>query len=186
MTHDERETTGRTVVGLFESRDRAEAALRALRDAGFPERSLGLAMRDHDTHAPTTEGAAAGALSGGVIGGLMGLLGSLLIPGLGPIVIGGVLASALTGAGVGAAAGGLVGALVSLGIPEADARHFDEGVRSGAVLVTVRAGRRTEAALALLRRHDVDPGPSARRGPDDRRRAADPAYRGPERRLVRT
>lgn len=154
---DEKETTGRTVVGLFESRDRAEAALRALRAAGFSEQSLGLAMRDDDSHAPTAEGSAAGALSGGVIGGLMGLLGSLLVPGLGPIVIGGVLASTLTGAGVGAAAGGLVGALISLGVPEADARHFDEGVRGGSILITVRAGARTDEAVALLQRHGPEP-----------------------------
>ena len=75
----------------------------------------------------------------------------------------GVLASALTGAGVGAAAGGLIGALMGLGVPEEDARHFDRGLRTGAVLVTVQAGSRTEDAVAILERHGTDLGPGAAR-----------------------
>ena len=172
MAHQEQETTGRTVVGMFGRRDQAEAALRALREAGFSEEGLGMAMRDGAPPSPTAEGAATGALSGGVIGGLMGLLGSLLIPGVGPIVIGGVLASTLGGAGIGAATGGVIGALVSLGVPEEDARHFDEGLRSGNVLVTVDAGARTDEALAILQQHGVDAGPSRTR--------PDPEYAGPD------
>ena len=99
-------------------------------------------------------------VSGGLVGGLIGLLGSLLIPGVGPIVVGGVLASTLAGAGIGAATGGIIGALVGLGVPEADARHFDEGLRTGRTLVTVDAGPRTAEALAILNRHGMDFGPS--------------------------
>jgi len=74
-------------------------------------------------------------------------------------VVAGVLASTLTGAGIGAAAGGLIGALMTIGVPEEDARHFDIGLRSGGVLITVDAGARTGEALAILQRHDVDLGP---------------------------
>ncbi|MBA3258405.1 MAG: general stress protein [Gemmatimonadales bacterium] len=170
MTGDgpNQEATGRTVVGMFTQRADAEAAIRDLKDAGFPEDRIGVAMRDEqeqrglaeDTGTQAAEGAATGALSGGVIGGLMGLLGSLLIPGLGPIVVGGVLASTLTGAGIGAATGGLIGALAGLGVPEEDARHFDLGLRSGGILVTVSAGSRTGRALAILERHGMDLGPT--------------------------
>ena len=187
MTDNDQETTGRTVVGMFSQRDVAEAAIRDLRAAGFTDEQIGLAMQDADSGAPTAEGAATGALSGGVLGGLMGLLGSLLIPGIGPVVIGGVLASTLAGAGIGAATGGLVGALISFGVPEEDARHFDQGLRSGAILVTIDAGPRTRDALAILERHGMDLGPSrGRRGNTDRRVQVDPAYAGPERRLVGT
>jgi hypothetical protein len=121
------------------------------------------------------------------------------VPGVGPVIVGGVLASTLAGAGIGAATGGLIGALIGLGVPEEDARHFDQGLRSGGTLVTVAAGSRTGDALAILQRHEVDFGPSRGRrfggwdtdvggaapyaGPE-RRTRRDTSYRGPERRLV--
>ena len=170
MAHDEQLDTGRTVVGLFPRRSDAESAIRDLKQAGFSDDRIGVAMQDpneqgdllESTGGTAAEGAAAGALSGGLIGGLIGLLGSLLIPGVGPIVVGGVLASALTGAGLGAATGGVIGALMGMGVPEADAQHFDSGLRSGRTLVTVNAGARTDEALGILDRHGVDFGPSGR------------------------
>jgi hypothetical protein len=174
----ESETTGRTVIGLFAGRPGAEAAIRDLKDSGFKDDQIGVAHQDGDeqrdlldaTGATAAEGAATGALGGGVVGGLIGLLGSLLIPGVGPVVVGGVLASTLTGAGVGAATGGIIGALAGLGVPEEDARHFDNGLREGRILVTVHAGARTGEALAILERHGMDFGPSgaARYGTLDR------------------
>ncbi len=161
-------THGRTVVGLFEDRSDAEQTIRELKDAGFTDAQIGVAMQNRDeqkelmeaTGSTAAEGAATGAVSGGVVGGLIGLLGSLFIPGVGPIVVGGVLASALTGAGIGAATGGLIGGLMGLGVPEADAQHFDQGIRSGGVLVTVDAGDRLPEVLGILQRNDVDLGPS--------------------------
>jgi uncharacterized protein (TIGR02271 family) len=161
-------TRAGTVVGLFTDRSDAESAIRQLRDAGFTEKQIGLAMRDRDeqrqlmedTGTTAAEGAAVGAVSGGVLGGLIGLLGSLLIPGIGPIVAGGVLASTLAGAGIGAAAGGIIGALMGLGVPEADAQHFDRGLRSGGILVTVDAGDRAGEAIAVMQHNHADLGPS--------------------------
>jgi hypothetical protein len=232
----DQERTGRTVVGLFARRQDAEAAIGDLKAAGFKDRQVGVALQDQDeqgdllesTGAKEAEGAAAGAVSGGLVGGLIGLLGSLLIPGVGPIVVGGVLASTLTGVGIGAATGGIIGALMGLGVPETDARHFDQGLRLGSTLVTVDAGARTAEALIILDRHGVDFGPSgterfaafdragdatmagldtgfggpggaapapavgpnalepsrARTGARERRGRQDPAYAGPERRVV--
>jgi hypothetical protein len=235
MEQHDIQDTGRTVVGMFPTRNEAESAIRDLKEAGFSDERIGVALQDpHEQRellesagGSTAEGAAAGALSGGLVGGLIGLLGSLLIPGVGPIVVGGVLASTLTGAGVGAATGGIIGALVGMGVPEADAAHFDHGLRLGRTLVTVSAGARTEEALAVLERHGIDFGPSGRQGyplieprswindptetvtvgdprlagldadalgaidgkPEryagsERRARQDPAYAGPERRLV--
>ncbi len=164
------QTTSRTVVCLFNDRSQAEQAIRDLKDAGFREDQIGVAMQDRSeqqalmdsTGSPAAEGAATGAVSGGLVGGLIGLLGSLLVPGLGPLVVGGVLASTLTGAGIGAAAGGLIGALVGMGVPEEDARHFDSGLRSGGALVTVNAEVRTVEAVDILQRHGGDLGPTGR------------------------
>jgi hypothetical protein len=205
----DQDTTGRTVVGMFTNRPDAESAIRELKAAGFGEDRIGVALQDSDRIDSTkvagnlaAGGAATGAVSGGLVGGLIGLLGSLLIPGVGPIVVGGVLTSTLAGAGIGAATGGIIGALVGLGVPETDARHFDEGLRSGRTLVTVDAGARTPEALAILDRHGMDFGPSGARryeilaveveGPvdvgftEERSRAGDAErYRGRERRVAR-
>ena len=206
--------TGRTVVGMFTNRPDAEAAIRELKAAGFGDERIGVALQDAEEQRGLRErmetsgreaagGAAKGAVSGSLVGGLIGLLGSLLVPGVGPIVVGGVLASTLTGAGIGAATGGIIGALVALGVPEADAKHFDEGLRSGRTLVTVDAGARTTEALMLLDRHGMDFGPSGasryqsgtgaggelarergRYRGKERRTTRDPTFAGPERRLV--
>jgi hypothetical protein len=201
MTEPEQETTGRTVVGMFPTRAEAESAIRELKTAGFTDHQIGVATQD-DTAAgdpasvrgaAPAEGAATGALSGGVVGGLIGLLGSILVPGLGPLVVGGVLASTLAGAGIGAATGGLIGALMGIGIPEADARHFETGLRAGGTLVTVSAGRRTSEALGILQRHGMDFGPT-RHAPEpemgtayagrERRVSTDVGYAGPDRRVA--
>lgn len=186
------ETTSRTVVGLFGRRSSAEAAIRDLRSAGFAEDRIGVAMQERVAHGELledfggepAEGAAKGAVSGGLVGGLLGLLGSILMPGLGPVLAGGVLASTLAGAGIGAAAGGVIGALIGLGVPKEDAEHFDRGFREGGTLVTVDAGPRTTEALAILAHHEVDLGPGGHARYGDRRVGLDPAYAGPERRLV--
>jgi hypothetical protein len=183
---NELDTTGRTVVGLFNDRSHAEAAIRDLKAAGFTEEQIGVAWQSTEGEAQIVgdsqlsgegqshsgEFAAKGAVSGGVLGGLVGLLGSLLIPGFGPVVVGGVLASTLTGAGLGAAAGGIIGALTGMGVSEQDAQHFDLGLRSGGTLVAIGAGNRTDEALAILQRYGIDFGPGQGSRPGTRDRSA--------------
>lgn len=178
--------TTSTVVGLFRDRDDAEKAIRALHDAGFSEREIGIAMRDaaeqkdiSERTGATGEGAKKGAVSGGVVGGLAGLLGALLIPGLGPIVVAGWLGSTLVGAGIGAAAGGLIGGLIDLGVSEDEAHHFEKGVQSGGILVTVNAGGRAHEAYEILHDHDADLGPEADAVRDNTASTAAPAGRQP-------
>jgi hypothetical protein len=149
------------VVGLFHNQADAEKAIRRLKNEGFSEDQIGVAIKDRErqvdliegTGTQAAEGAATGAIGGGVLGGVIGLLagvGALAIPGVGPIIAGGTLASTLAGAGIGAAAGGLLGALVGMGVPEEDAQHFDEGFRAGGTLVTVNAGARADEARNCL------------------------------------
>lgn len=173
-----------TVAASFEDRADAERAINALRDAGFAADQIGVALRDRtaqgklvdDTGTKAAEGAVSGALGGGLLGGLVGWLvgiGALAIPGIGPVVAGGALATAfglaggtaVAGAGIGAAAGGLAGALVGMGIPDEEARYFEQGFRSGHTLVTVNAGAgRASEAVDTLRSHGGDIGPAAQMG----------------------
>ncbi|HEX2219519.1 MAG TPA: YsnF/AvaK domain-containing protein [Gemmatimonadales bacterium] len=162
-----------TVVGLFQDQPSAEAAIQRLKTAGFTEQQIGVAVRDREQQDALTEGtgtqaaedATKGAVGGGVVGGVIGLLagvGALAIPGVGPIIAGGALASTLAGAGIGAAAGGLIGALVGMGVPEEDARHFEQGFKQGGILVTVQAGTRAELAREALSEVGADLGPTRR------------------------
>lgn len=78
-------------------------------------------------------------------------LGMMAIPGIGPLVAAGWLATTLAGAGAGAVAGGLVGALTNAGVNREEAQVYEEGVRRGSTLVSVRADEadlpRVEAIL---------------------------------------
>lgn len=173
MSKRQQETTGSTVVGLFHNQADAEQAIQRLKQAGFSESEIGVAIKDRDrqqdliqeTGTQAAEGAATGAIGGGVLGGVIGLLagvGALAIPGIGPIIAGGTLASTLAGAGIGAAAGGLLGALVGMGVPEEDAQHFDKGFRAGGTLVTVNAGARADEAQTCLYESGADLGSMGR------------------------
>ena len=157
-------------IGVFSHRRDAEAAIRELRDAGFPMSQISLIGKDSDREGgvgtgnvtdrtQTDEGAKAGAATGGALGGLTGLLvglGALALPGIGPVVAGGALATALAtaaaGGAIGAAAGGLTGALVGLGIPDKRARFYNDRVSHGDYLVMVDGTedeiRRAEAILS--------------------------------------
>ncbi len=166
-------TTSATVVGLFHNQADAERAIHNLKERGFSENQIGVAIKDRQqqkdliegTGTQAAEGATTGAIGGGVLGGVIGLLagvGALAIPGVGPIIAGGTLASTLAGAGIGAAAGGLLGALVGMGVPEEDAQHFDQGFRAGGTLVTVNAGNRADEARECLQESGADLGTMGR------------------------
>jgi hypothetical protein len=91
------------------------------------------------------EGAAVGAVWGGLVG-----LAALLIPGVGPFIAGGALFAALTGAVTGAVVGGISAALIDFsGIPETEARGYEEDVRGGKTLVAIKA--RDEDAAEVQR-----------------------------------
>jgi hypothetical protein len=93
------------------------------------------------------QGAAAGAGIGAALGGSLGwvaALSVLAIPGLGPLLI----AGPLLGAFAGAVAGGAVGVLVGVGIPEDEAKLYEERLKKGGVLVSAHAGTPEDADRA--------------------------------------
>ena len=159
---------GHTVVGVFDGPRHAEMALNELKDAGFAPNQVSIVAKDtregrdlvesSGMEGAETTGAATGAVVGGLTGGILGWLvgiGSLAIPGIGPIVAAGALATTLGGAAVGATAGGLIGALVGAGVPEEDARGYEESVGRGQILLTVSApeGNQAERARQIFERH---------------------------------
>ena len=167
-------TQYKRAVGLYHSRETAEDAVQALKDAGYDMDKVSVIAKDAAPIAgeETTEtignkadeGATAGAVTGGALGGITGLLvglGTLAIPGIGPILLAGAeataIATTLAGAGIGAAAGGLVGGLIGLGIPEEKAKIYSDHVAQGSFLVIV-TGTATEidGAAIIMKRYGVE------------------------------
>jgi hypothetical protein len=159
------------VVGLIDNKFQAERVVEELRAAGFSNNDISVLFPDtsgtrdfaneQNTRAP--EGAAAGAGTGGVIGGILGWLagiGSLALPGVGPFIAAGPLMAALAGAGVGATVGGLTGALIGMGIPEYEAKLYEEKIRGGNLLLAVHSENRDQRnrakeILEQIGAHDV-------------------------------
>lgn len=93
-----------------------------------------------EKHTKASEGGAGGALAGGVIGGTIGLLagiGALAIPGVGPFIAAGPIMAALGGSAVGGGVGLIIGALTGLGIPEYEAKRYEDRIKAGSVLISV-------------------------------------------------
>ena len=152
-----------TTVAIFSDRTQAQRAISELKAAGFTEEQIGVTARESDgaerlqspggkaktTHAK--EGAVAGVAAGAGVGTLWGL-GILagVVPAIGPAIAGGTLVALLSSAAAGAATAGLAGTLIGLGIPEEEAKFYDEEFRSGRTVVTVRTdGRASEVASIL-------------------------------------
>jgi hypothetical protein len=143
----------RWVTGLFTDRERAEQGYQALVARGYQPKDINVVMTDDTRKKYFVSGeqtelgtkAAKGAGVGGAIGGTVGAIAaaiaavgtSLAIPGLG-LVVAGPLAAALAGAGAGGATGGLVGAPIGAGIPEERVKHYEQGIKSGGILMGVR------------------------------------------------
>ncbi|MFO7664894.1 MAG: hypothetical protein R6X18_20205 [Chloroflexota bacterium] len=157
----------KTVVGLYEDINDAQAAINDLVRSGFDRGDVSLVASnrwtDEEIGTAGVEGdqmasdVAAGVATGGVIGGLGGVLlglGALAIPGIGPIIAAGPLVAGLAGAGIGAAVGGLVGALVNWGVPEEEVDLYAESVRRGGVLVGLKTDEsRVEKAVGIMNRY---------------------------------
>jgi hypothetical protein len=153
-----------TVVGVFNERRMAQAALQELRRAGFREDQIGVVAPGHDGDAGTAEkkgtgthmaeGAGIGVAAGAGVGALwaLGIVAGFL-PAIGPAVAGGIFASILASAAGGAAVAGIAGALVGLGIPAHEATYYEGELKAGRTLVTVKAESRYAEARDILRRN---------------------------------
>lgn len=145
----------KAVFGLVDNESQAERLVDELRAAGFSNNDISVLFPDksstrdfaHEQHTKAPEGAAAGAGTGGVLGGVLGWLagiGTLAIPGLGPFIAAGPIMAALAGAGVGAAVGGLTGALIGMGMPEYEAKLYEDKIKEGNILIAVHSEDREE------------------------------------------
>lgn len=137
-----------SVVGVYKTLGKAEAAVRSLGDGGFPIQKVSIIAQhledDRRVHGYVTacDMAKSAATTGAWLGGIFGLLvgaAFLWVPGVGPLVVVGSLASILLGgiegAVAGAAATGVLGWLVGLGISKEKILKYEEAVKAGKFLV---------------------------------------------------
>jgi len=143
----------KTVISTFPSREAAEKAVNTLRQQGY-NNEISIIAKDegqlNNNEQPDT--LADGTSTGGVLGGLAGLAvgaGALAIPGIGPVIAAGPIAGLLSGA----AAGGIAGGLIDWGIPKERSEYYEQKVKQGHVLVSVRSDEnKTDNAAEILRR----------------------------------
>jgi len=142
-----------TILGIFDDPIAARLALDTLRASSLQFDDVSIVSRATESGAAVSnnddvsagEGAAVGAVWGGLVG-----LAALLIPGVGPFIAFGALGAALTGAVTGAVVGGVSAALINFGgIPEDDARGYEQQVHAGKTLLAVKA--RDEDATEVRR-----------------------------------
>lgn len=142
------------ITAVFRDRYDAIEAFDWLRAQGYQQDNISVLMSDQtrlsykddaksgkiERGSKMAEGAATGGAIGTAVGaGLAALAAigtSLVLPGIG-LVIAGPLAAAFAGGGAGAVAGGLIGGLVGYGIPESNAKAYEEALREGGVAIGV-------------------------------------------------
>lgn len=159
-------------VAVYDSHEKAEAAVRELARAGFDMKSISIVGKDYHTEEQVIGYFNAGDRArffgklGAFWGGLAGILfGSALmfVPIVGHIVVLGPLAATIAGGVQGAVLGGglsaLVGALTAIGVPKDSVLRYETELKADRFLVIVHAGagdiRRAHELLARSGSTDV-------------------------------
>ena len=149
----------KSVYAIATSELQANVIVDNLLAAGFSTNDISVLFPDkgtthefaHEKNTKAPEGAVTGVAAGGVLGGTLGLLagiGALAIPGVGPLIAAGPLLAALSGAAAGATIGGIAGALIGVGIPELEAKRYENRVNEGNILISVHAVDADEVSRA--------------------------------------
>ena len=157
--------SNKSVYAIAISEGQANQIVDSLTKSGFSSNDISALFPDkntshefsHEKNTKAPEGGLAGAATGGVLGGTVGLLagiGALAIPGVGPLIAAGPLLAALSGAAAGATVGGITGALIGLGIPEMEAKRYENRIAEGNILISVLAesGDKVSRAKDILKK----------------------------------
>jgi hypothetical protein len=139
--------TSLTIFALYGSRDAAESTAARLIQSGVTASDISVLLPDqlpaftHPTDIEPKLPSQATPGSHGILSGALGVLAGLsmlALPGLGPLVGEGTLKAGLAGLGVDAAVGNFAKYLINLGVPELEAKRYEDRLQQQAVLFTVR------------------------------------------------
>jgi hypothetical protein len=144
----------RMLTAIFRDRSSTDMAFDWLLARGYGPEEISVLMSErtrhgyHDhgtegriksnTHAEEgiAEGGVLGTAIGATVGAILALGTTIVVPGLG-LVVAGPIVAAFAGGGAGAVAGGAIGGLVGLGIPESNAKAYEEALKKGGVVFGV-------------------------------------------------
>lgn len=149
----------KAVFCIATSEQQASRIVDELKAGGFSNNDVSVIFADkrsskefaHEKNTKAPEGATTGAATGGLLGGTLGWLagaGAIAIPGVGPLIAAGPIMAALSGAAVGAATGGIAGGLIGLGIPEYEAKRYENRIQQGNILISVHSDSADETRRA--------------------------------------
>ncbi|QJW94638.1 general stress protein [Frigoriglobus tundricola] len=155
-----------SVVAVFDSHDKAEAAVRTLQQGGFDMKNLSIVGKGFHTeehvvgYYNTGDRMLYWGKQGAFWGGFWGLLfGSAFfwVPAVGPLLVAGPLVvwivAALEGAAVVGGLSALGGALASIGIPENSIVQYETEVKNGKLLLVAHGtADEVERARGVLER----------------------------------
>jgi hypothetical protein len=161
--------SNKSVYAIAISEGQTNQIVDSLTKSGFSSDAISVLFPDkktthefsHEKNTKAPEGAITGVATGGILGGTLGLLagiGALAIPGVGPLIAAGPLMAALSGAAAGATVGGIAGGLVGMGIPELEAKRYENRIAEGNVLISVLAQSSDEVSRAkdILEKADAE------------------------------
>ncbi|MDQ2086029.1 hypothetical protein RBH29_06195 [Herbivorax sp. ANBcel31] len=142
----------KTMVAIFNNQDNAQKAAEQLKEQGLRTDDISIVARkgdeeqkgnmtmgkdDGEGNEMKNDNISDGVVTGGILGGAAGLLigaGSMVVPGLGIIAAAGPVTGLLSGA----VTGGIVGSLVDLGIPENRSKKYEEDIKEGKILFSMK------------------------------------------------
>jgi hypothetical protein len=130
------------VFGIYRSDVQAGLTVVRLMESGFSSHDISVLLQDHrsaravahEKNAQSPEGIAKVTTADHTFG-FLGEANPIAIPGVGPFIAVGPIMETLGGFGAG---GGLPGALVDIGIAGSEATRYEERIKEGAVLLSVR------------------------------------------------
>ena len=150
------------VFTIYETRASVETAADALVEEGFSSSDISVLLPDNSPGPQDSPAATAleskshqenigTAPSHGIVRGTLGVLAGLsmlAIPGLGPLVGEGTLKAGLAGLGMRGAVGEIANSLINIGVPELEAKRYEDRLQRRAILLSVRCGTVDEAKRA--------------------------------------
>lgn len=154
------------VTATFKTPGAAREAIDALIATGFMKDDISVLVTDMTRGkafaikegTKAEEYTATGASAGGAFGAITALLiSAALIPwgGISLIAIGPMFAT-LAGLGAGGLAGGVMGALIGMGVPEHEAKLYEDDVKDGKILIGVHVENEEESETAQRVLKDCD------------------------------
>jgi hypothetical protein len=133
------------VLGIYRTDVQAGLAVVRLMESGFSGGDISVLLEDHrspralalEKNAEAPEGTRKVTTADRTFG-FLGEVGPVAVAGGGPLIAVGPIMDALAGIGEGGSVSDLTGALIEIGIAEVEAKRYEEKIKAGAVLLSVR------------------------------------------------